>query len=84
MTTPIMLPDLGIAPAMVSVWYFDVGESVLAGERVVEVIVDGAAVEIVAPATGRLAQKHLYQGDAVLAWQALGAIDDSDASARRS
>ncbi len=52
MPTPIRLPDLGGGPVTLSHWYAEPGERVLAGERLVEVLTDGATFEVTAPATG--------------------------------
>jgi pyruvate/2-oxoglutarate dehydrogenase complex dihydrolipoamide acyltransferase (E2) component len=77
MPASILLPELGINPATVSVWYVEPGDRVLEGERVVEVLVNGATFEIVAPATGRLTEKRAFCGEPVVAGQVLGIVGES-------
>lgn len=75
MPASILLPELGIDSATVSVWYAELGDRVLEGERVVEVLVNGATFEIVAPATGTLVEKRVFRGEPVAAGQVLGTIE---------
>lgn len=75
MPTPIILPEMGAAPVSVSVWFADVGDAVWQGERIVEVLIDGATFDVVAPATGRLAEKKAFPRDRVSAGQVLGIVD---------
>ncbi len=53
----LVVPDLGLAgtPVAVSLWLVPVGTSVAAGDRVVELVSDGATIDLEAPVTGRLA-----------------------------
>ena len=58
MRMEILLPELGAAPAAVSVWFADPGEAVYEGDRLVEILVGGATFDVSSPATGRLIGKH--------------------------
>ena len=42
MQAPILLPELGAAPAVLSVWFAEPGETVFEGDRLVE----GATIEV--------------------------------------
>jgi pyruvate/2-oxoglutarate dehydrogenase complex dihydrolipoamide acyltransferase (E2) component len=76
MPTPILLPDLGTAPVVLSVWFAAVGERVYEGDRLVEVLVDGATFDVPAPATGRLAEKTAYPDDQLTPQQILGMVEE--------
>ena len=76
MPTPILLPDLRAGAVTLSVWYAEPGEPVMEGERVVEVLADGATVDVLAPASGRLAEKLAFIGDLLTAGMVLGVIDE--------
>src|SRR5437870_12607829 len=68
------MPDLGVGPVTLSVWFAEPGDAVLAGERVVEVLADGATFDVIAPATGRLLEKRAFPRDVVAPGQVLGVI----------
>jgi pyruvate/2-oxoglutarate dehydrogenase complex dihydrolipoamide acyltransferase (E2) component len=70
---PITLPDVG-ADAVLSVWYVHPGELVYEGDRVVEVLLPGVTVDVHAPATGTLADRHALPGDRVRAGDTLGTV----------
>jgi pyruvate/2-oxoglutarate dehydrogenase complex dihydrolipoamide acyltransferase (E2) component len=74
MPTPILLPDLGTAPVVLSVWFAGVGERVYEGDRLVEVLVNGATFDVPAPATGRLTEKRAYPDDRLSPGQTLGVV----------
>ena len=56
MSSPIILPDLqpGDAEIRVSCWLIDPGDTVLEGDRVVEVLTSGITFDVLAPASGIL------------------------------
>jgi pyruvate/2-oxoglutarate dehydrogenase complex dihydrolipoamide acyltransferase (E2) component len=60
---------------VLSVWFAEVGETVFEGERLIEVLVGGATFDVAAPATGRLAVKHVRDRDVLQVGQVLGEID---------
>ena len=74
MLAEIILPELGAEPAVLSVWFADVGEEVFEGDRLVEILVGGATFDVPAPATGRLAEKRALVDDALRPGQVLGVI----------
>jgi pyruvate/2-oxoglutarate dehydrogenase complex dihydrolipoamide acyltransferase (E2) component len=76
MPTPILLPDLGTAPVVLSVWFAGVGDRVYEGDRLVEVLVNGATFDVPAPAAGRLAEKRAYPDDRLTPGQTLGVVEE--------
>ena len=58
MNTPVILPDIGAGPVVLSAWFADPGDQVFEGDRLVEVLVGGATFDVSAPATGRLTEKR--------------------------
>lgn len=70
---PITLPELG-ADAVLSVWYVRPGEALYEGDRVAEVLIPGATVDVHAPATGTLTERRVLPGDEVRTGDLLGAI----------
>lgn len=75
MRTEVRLPELGAGPAVLSVWFAEVGEEVFEGERLVEVLVGGATFDVAAPVTGRLLVKHALVRDALTPGQLLGEVE---------
>jgi pyruvate/2-oxoglutarate dehydrogenase complex dihydrolipoamide acyltransferase (E2) component len=80
MATPIRLPELSAGPVVLSVWFANVGDQVYEGDRLVEVLIDGATFDVPAPATGRLAEKCAFADDPVCPGQVLGTIEESNES----
>ena len=75
MRRPIVVPELRWPAPAVSLWYVRPGEAVYAGDRVVEILLGGAVVELSAPCTGRLREWLAWPGDTVAAGQVVGTID---------
>ena len=71
---PIVLPELGVQWARMSVWFAEPGDIVYEGERLVEVAVGGATFDVSAPATGRLAERFVLPPDEVKPRHVLGEI----------
>ena len=71
---PVVLPDLGVPSARLSVWFAEPGDTVYEGERLVEVAVGGATFDVSAPATGRLVERFVLAPDVVKGGQVLGEI----------
>jgi pyruvate/2-oxoglutarate dehydrogenase complex dihydrolipoamide acyltransferase (E2) component len=70
----VILPDLGVPSARMSVWFAEPGDAVYEGERLVEVAVGGATFDVSAPATGRLAERFALPPDVVKSQAVLGEI----------
>jgi pyruvate/2-oxoglutarate dehydrogenase complex dihydrolipoamide acyltransferase (E2) component len=79
MLIPVHLPELGAAPARLSLWYVEPGETVYEGDRLVEVVVNGATFDVSAPAAGRLVERHAYPRDMLATGQLLGTIESEEA-----
>jgi 2-oxoglutarate dehydrogenase E2 component (dihydrolipoamide succinyltransferase) len=75
MRVPILLPDLGADPVILSFWYARTGDDLFAGERVVEVLADGITFDVAAPANGRLTEQLAFVDSVVSPGQILGTID---------
>jgi len=75
MQAPIVLPELGAAPALLSVWFADPGDDVYEGDRLVEILVRGATFDVAAPATGRLVEKRAWPNDRLTTGQVLGMVE---------
>jgi pyruvate/2-oxoglutarate dehydrogenase complex dihydrolipoamide acyltransferase (E2) component len=71
----VALPDLGAARATFSLWHVRPGDRVYEGDRVAEVLIPGAAVDVHAPADGVLAEQAAFPQDVVSAGQVLGWIE---------
>jgi pyruvate/2-oxoglutarate dehydrogenase complex dihydrolipoamide acyltransferase (E2) component len=71
---PVVLPDLGVESARMSVWFAEPGDAVYEGDRLVEVVVGGATFDVSSPATGRLAERFALPPDEVKPRQVLGEV----------
>jgi pyruvate/2-oxoglutarate dehydrogenase complex dihydrolipoamide acyltransferase (E2) component len=77
MSTPVVLPELGGA-ATVSLWFVAVGERVLAGDRLLEVLLPGATFDVAAPVSGRLRERGVRTNAVVSAGQVLAWLDEDE------
>jgi len=75
MRAEIILPDLGISPVVLSVWFADPGDEVFQGDRLVEVLAGGATFDVPAPVSGRLAEQRAFADDPLLPGQVLGVVE---------
>ena len=75
MRADVILPDLGAAPAVLSVWFADLGDVVFEGDRLVEVLTGGATFDVAAPATGRLVERRALVDDPLSPGQVLGVVE---------
>jgi pyruvate/2-oxoglutarate dehydrogenase complex dihydrolipoamide acyltransferase (E2) component len=57
------------------VWFADPGETVFEGDRLVEVLLNGATFDVPAPATGRLVERRAYSNDKLQPGQVLGIVE---------
>jgi pyruvate/2-oxoglutarate dehydrogenase complex dihydrolipoamide acyltransferase (E2) component len=79
MLTEVRLPELGMnagQPVTLSVWFADEGDEVYEGDRLVEILVNGATFDVSAPATGTLTKLIAYPDDALQPGQLLGLIEN--------
>jgi pyruvate/2-oxoglutarate dehydrogenase complex dihydrolipoamide acyltransferase (E2) component len=75
MQADIILPELGVNPVILSLWFAETRDIVYEGDRLVEVVVEGATFDVAAPATGRLTEKRAYPEDVLQPGQVLGVIE---------
>ncbi len=84
MGAEITLPELGLPAGRrvtLSVWYAEPGDFVFEGDRLVEVLTDGATFDVPSPATGRLAERRAYPRDVLQPGQVLGVVEAEDGRA---
>ncbi len=74
--TKVTLPELGTRKVRFSLWYVEVGETVVSGDRIAEVLIPGATYEVAAPVTGTLIAKHKYPNEPIDAGDVLGLIEE--------
>jgi pyruvate/2-oxoglutarate dehydrogenase complex dihydrolipoamide acyltransferase (E2) component len=72
---PIILPDVGAAPVVLSTWFAESGDTVFEGDRLVEVLVGGATFDVSSPVTGRLAQTQARRNERLVPGQVLGFVE---------
>jgi len=77
--TRIEVPDLG-APAAFGGWHVRVGDRVREGDRVAEVLIAGAAIDVSAPASGTLAERTAHAGDPLPPGTMIGTIQEDFAA----
>jgi pyruvate/2-oxoglutarate dehydrogenase complex dihydrolipoamide acyltransferase (E2) component len=70
-----MLPELGAAPVVLSLWFADPGDVVFEGDRLVEVLIGGATFDVPAPTSGRLLEKRALPNDRLQPGQILGVLE---------
>jgi pyruvate/2-oxoglutarate dehydrogenase complex dihydrolipoamide acyltransferase (E2) component len=75
----LRLPDLGVRDrtARLSVWLVDDGSEVTAGDRLVEILIGSATVDLPAPASGILRQARIAEDEPVATGQVLGVIEEA-------
>jgi pyruvate/2-oxoglutarate dehydrogenase complex dihydrolipoamide acyltransferase (E2) component len=56
-------------------WVVEPGEHVYEGDRLAEVLLRGASVDVAAPATGRLVDRLAWPRDSLEAHQILGIVE---------
>lgn len=75
MHAEILLPELGAAAVVLSVWFAEPGDSVYEGDRLVEVLAGEATFDVSAPATGRLTERWVLPDDPLRTGQVLGLLE---------
>ncbi len=75
MRRPIVLPDLGAA-AILSVWFVNSGDAVYCGDRLVEILLDGATFDVTSPLTGTFAEKLAWPDERLAPGQTLGFVEE--------
>jgi len=78
MPSPIILPELGADAVRLSVWFVDPGDFIYEGDRVVEVLCNGATFDVSSPITGRFLEKKAHPDDPLVPGQVLGMVEVQD------
>lgn len=76
MRKPIVVPDVGYAAPLMSVWYGRTSERIFAGERIVELLLGAATFDVPAPCTGYLVEKTAWPPERVAVGQIIGYIEE--------
>jgi pyruvate/2-oxoglutarate dehydrogenase complex dihydrolipoamide acyltransferase (E2) component len=76
MRSPIVMPDLGDGAVILSAWLARPGDHVYAGDRLVEVLLEGATFDISSPATGQFLEKSAWPDEVLAAGQVLGYVEE--------
>jgi pyruvate/2-oxoglutarate dehydrogenase complex dihydrolipoamide acyltransferase (E2) component len=73
----LVVPEFGIdgVPLSVSLWLVQEGDAVQEGDRVVELLAGGITIDLVAPASGRLARQLIEEDEQVSAGTVLAEFD---------
>ena len=72
---PVRLPELGPEAVRFGLWLVEPGEHVYEGDRLAEVLLEGATVDVLAPTTGRLVERLAWPRDLVTPGQVLGLVE---------
>jgi pyruvate/2-oxoglutarate dehydrogenase complex dihydrolipoamide acyltransferase (E2) component len=72
MRKPILAPDLGWPNVVLSVWYVKPGETVYAGDRLVELVLGSATFDVTASEAGTLVEQCAWPGDVAAPERILG------------
>lgn len=78
MRVPVRLPELGTSPVRFGLWLVEPGDAVFAGDRVAEVLVVGATVDVAAPASGTFGERLTFPRDPLTPGQILGFVEAED------
>jgi pyruvate/2-oxoglutarate dehydrogenase complex dihydrolipoamide acyltransferase (E2) component len=75
---PVSLPELGTSPVRFGLWLVEPGEAVYAGDRLAEVLIAGASVDVPSPVTGRLVERLAWPRDVLVPGQVLGFVESEE------
>jgi pyruvate/2-oxoglutarate dehydrogenase complex dihydrolipoamide acyltransferase (E2) component len=78
MQVEIVLPEIGADPVVLSLWFVDPGDVIYEGDRVVEILSNGATFDVTAPATGRFIEKRALPDDPLVPGQVLGVVETEE------
>jgi pyruvate/2-oxoglutarate dehydrogenase complex dihydrolipoamide acyltransferase (E2) component len=75
MRLPVRLPELDAAGVRFGLWLVEPGEAVYEGDRLAEVLIEGATIDVNSPATGRLVERVAWPRDVLKPGQVLGFVE---------
>jgi pyruvate/2-oxoglutarate dehydrogenase complex dihydrolipoamide acyltransferase (E2) component len=76
MRVELRLPNLDLpgVPITACTWHANVGDRVIEGDRLLEVLAGDAIIDLPAPATGKLLERKVQPDDALATGQVLAVI----------
>ncbi len=76
---PLAVPECGVmgVPVRVSLWLVPEGADVLEGDRVVELLVGGATIDLESPVAGRLVAQFVDEDEVVTPGAVIGEFEVS-------
>jgi pyruvate/2-oxoglutarate dehydrogenase complex dihydrolipoamide acyltransferase (E2) component len=76
---PLTVPECGVmgVPVRVSLWLVPEGADVLEGDRVVELLVGGATIDLESPVAGRLVAQFVDEDEVVTPGAVIGEFEVS-------
>jgi len=77
MATPILVPPMGCPnqDLIVSLWLVRVGEQIIAGDRVIELLIPGITFDVESPCSGTISSCDCQSGAKVREGKVLGWIE---------
>jgi len=73
---PLVLPDLGVRGAIrASTWLVERGHNVTEGDRLLEVVVEGATVDLPAPVSGKLVELYVDEDQPISPGDVLAVLE---------
>ncbi len=76
---PVVVPHFTISgPVRVSLWLVARGATVLAGDRIIELIAGAVTIDLEAPVAGRLARQFVDEDDVIGPGTVLGEIEPAE------
>jgi pyruvate/2-oxoglutarate dehydrogenase complex dihydrolipoamide acyltransferase (E2) component len=69
------MPDVGGEAPAINLWFAQPGDQLYTGDRLVELLLEGATFDVSSPANGKLAEKTARPGEHVAPGQVLGWIE---------
>lgn len=76
---PVVVPDITVErPLQVSLWLVPRGATVLAGDRIVELLAGAATIDLEAPVAGRLMRQLVDEDDTVGPGTVLAEIEPAE------
>jgi pyruvate/2-oxoglutarate dehydrogenase complex dihydrolipoamide acyltransferase (E2) component len=76
MRKPVLMPEVGTPSAVVSAWFVQPGERVYAGDRLVELLVGGATIDVSAAEAGVFLERTASPDARVTPGQVLGYMEE--------
>lgn len=77
MLVPLLVPEVGVSAGelRLSTWLVSLGEEVVAGDRIAELLVPGMTFDLAAPVSGRLVRQEKHPETALSPGERLGWIE---------